>query len=177
MDSAVTKLPIVEVGLLGSLTGQLRHTRHSLALTLALLDLGLQNVRTVLLVDMEVVVYILFDKVADIFIDGFRSGCHDGRTEFDLRLTFEDGLLHIDSNGCNKTITDVRILIFAKMLFDRASNMLLESRLVCAALRGVLAVDKGVVLLTVLVGVGKRDLDILSLHVDDRIKGLACHIV
>ena len=63
------------------------------------------------------------------------------------------------------------------MLFDRASNMLLESRLVCAALRGVLAVDKGVVLLTVLVGVGKRDLDILSLHVDDRIKGLACHIV
>ena len=74
MDSAVTKLPIVEVGLLGSLTGQLRHTRHSLALTLALLDLCLQNVRTVLLVDMEVVVYILFDKVADIFIDGFRSG-------------------------------------------------------------------------------------------------------
>ena len=55
--------------------------------------------------------------------------------------------------------------------------MLLESALVGTALRGVLAVDKTVVLLAILVGMGKSDLDVLPLHVNDVIKSLRGHIV
>ena len=50
--------------------------------------------------------------------------------------------------------------------------MLLESRLVCAALCRVLAVDERVVFLAILVGVGEGYLYVLALDMDDGIEGL-----
>ena len=47
----------------------------------------------------------------------------------------------------------------------------------CAALGGVLPVDKGVVLFAVLVGVCEGNLDVLSFQVDDVVKAFAGHVV
>ncbi len=45
------------------------------------------------------------------------------------------------------------------------------------AKRGVLAIDKGIVLLAILVGMGEGNLDILALQVNNIIKGLVIHTV
>ena len=50
--------------------------------------------------------------------------------------------------------------------------MLLESTLVCTALRGVLAVDEGVILFSVLSGMGEGYFDVFPFQVDDVIKPL-----
>ena len=55
--------------------------------------------------------------------------------------------------------------------------MLLEGTLVRATLRGVLAVDEAVVLLTILIGVGKGYLDILALQVDDGVERVVGHAI
>ena len=44
-------------------------------------------------------------------------------------------------------------------------------------LRGVLSVDEGVVLLAILVGVGKSNLDILPFEMDDVVQPLTGHVV
>ena len=46
-----------------------------------------------------------------------------------------------------------------------------------AALRGMLSVYKGVILLAVLVGVGKGNLDVFALYVDDGVKTVVGHAV
>ena len=56
-------------------------------------------------------------------------------------------------------------------------NVFLQGSLVCAALGGVLPVDKGVVLFAVLVGVCEGNLDVLSFQVDDVVKAFAGHVV
>ena len=43
MDAAVAELAVVEISLLGTLTGEFGNARHRLALAFALLDLILQN--------------------------------------------------------------------------------------------------------------------------------------
>ena len=55
--------------------------------------------------------------------------------------------------------------------------MLLEGTLMGTALDGVLAVDERVVLLTVLVGMGEGDFNVLTLQVDNGIEGIAGHTV
>ena len=55
--------------------------------------------------------------------------------------------------------------------------MLLEGALMSSALRGVLTVDKGIVLLAILVGVGESHLDVLALHVDDVVEAVIGHVV
>ena len=50
---------------------------------------------------------------------------------------------------------------------------LAEGGEVRAALRGVLAVDEGIVFLAAVVAVGEGDLDVLALEMDDRIERLA----
>ena len=51
------------------------------------------------------------------------------------------------------------------------------SREVRAALRGVLAVDEGLVFLAVVVAVGDGDLDVLAFEVDDRVERLAAEFL
>ena len=55
--------------------------------------------------------------------------------------------------------------------------MLLEGALVCASLCGVLTVDKRVILLTILVGMGEGYLYVLALHVHYRVERFAGHLV
>ena len=55
--------------------------------------------------------------------------------------------------------------------------MLLEGTLMGAALCGMLSVDKRVILLTILIRVGKGNLDILALQMDDRIEAIVGHAI
>src|SRR5574344_2080707 len=55
--------------------------------------------------------------------------------------------------------------------------MLLEGTLMSTALGGMLTVDKRVILLAILVGVGEGNLDVLALEVDDRIETVTRHRV
>ena len=119
---------------------------------------------------MQVVVDLLLDEVADVFVDGDSVGTHRERTELDFRLALEHRLLDIDGDGGHQSVADVAVFVaLAREFLDGLGDVLLESALVGAALRGVLAVDEGVVLLAVLVGVGEGDFDVLALHVDDGI--------
>ena len=47
----------------------------------------------------------------------------------------------------------------------------------CSPLCGVLAVDKGVIFLAVLVGVGQHYLYVLPLEMDDGVEGIVCHVL
>ena len=176
MNATVAQLTIVQVSLLGTLAGQFRHTCHRLALALALLDLVLNDLSHIL-VDMQVVVHLLLDEVAHIFINSVTIGSHHGRAQLDLGLTLEDGFLDVDGYGGHDARTDVAILVFAKELLDGLGNMLLEGTLVGSSLGGVLAVDEGVVFLAILVGMGEGYLDIVAFEVDNGIEGVIGHAV
>ena len=161
----------MEISFLGALTGQFRHTGHCLALPLTLLDLPFQHLSHISM-DMQIVIHLLLDEVADIFVDAYTIGSHRQRSEFDLRLTLEHRLFHVDGNGCHDTRTDIAILILAEEIADGTGDMLLEGTLVRTALCGMLTIHKRVVLLTILVGMGKGDLDILTLQMDDGVEGI-----
>ena len=166
----------MQVSFLGTLTSQFGDTSHRLALALTLLHLALYHFSYILM-DMQVVVDLLLDEVAHIFINGLAVRSHLRRTQLDFRLTLEYRLLDIDGNSSNHTRSDVAIFIFAEEFLDGLGNMLLEGALMSSALRGVLTVDKGIVLLAILVGVGESHLDVLALHVDDVVEAVIGHVV
>ena len=119
---------------------------------------------------VQEVVHFLFDKVAYIFIDCHSAGNHIGRTQLRFRLTLKDRLFHIDGNGSNQSVTNVGIVhILVEIFLDGTGHMLFESTLMRTSLRGVLSVDKRVILLTILAGMRKSELDIFSFQVDDGI--------
>ena len=166
----------MQIRLLRTFTSQLCHTGHRLALALTLLDFLLNDLGNVT-VDMQVVIHLLLDEITHILIDGLTTRSHQRRTQLNLGLTLKDRLLHIDGNGCHDASTDVAILILAKEVLNGLGNMFLESTLVGTALCGMLSVDKRVILFTILVGMGKGNLHVLSFQVDNRIKGIIGHAI
>ena len=176
MDTTVAQFTVVEIGLLSALTSQFGNTSHRLTLPFAFLDLILQHLRDISM-DMEVVIDFLFDKVTHIFIDAHTVGRHCQGAKFDLRLTLKHRFLHIDGNGSNNTSADITIFVFTEIIADGSGDMLLEGTLMGTALGGMLTVDERVILLTILVGMGKGNLDILTLEVDDGIECLISHAV
>ena len=177
MDAAIAQLTVVKVRLLGTLTRQFGYASHRLALTLTLLDLVLQNLSHIL-VDMEIVIYFLLQEIAHILIDGFASvRRHCGTSELNLRLTLKHRLLYVQCNGSHQSVSDVAILILAVELLDGSGDMLLEGTLMSTALGGMLTIHEGIVLLAILIGMGKGNLDVFALHVDNLIKTLVGHII
>ena len=55
--------------------------------------------------------------------------------------------------------------------------MLLESSLMCTALRCMLTIHERVILLAILIGMSESDFNILSLHVNNRIQWINGHII
>ena len=177
MDAAVTELAVVEIRLLGTLTGEFGDASHRLALTLTLLNLVLQNLSHIL-VDMEIVVYFLLQEIAHILIDGFATiRRHRSTSELNLGLTLEDRFFYVDGNGSHQSVSYVCILILAVELLDSLGNMLLEGTLMRTSLGGVLTVDEGIILLAILVSMGEGNLDVLALHVDDVVETFVGHII
>lgn len=126
MDAAVAELAIVEIRLLGTLTGEFGNARHRLALAFALLNLILQNL-SYILVDMEIVVYFLLQEIAHILIDGFTTiRRHRSTSELNLGLTL-NRFFYVDGNGSHQSVSDVSILILAVELLDSLGNMLMKA--------------------------------------------------
>ena len=126
---------------------------------------------------MKIVIYLIFYEITDIFINRNTFWRHLIGAQLYLCLRLKDRLLYIHSNSSNKAITNVSIFVFSKVLFYCSCYMFLECRLVCTTLCGMLAINKGIVFLTILVCMRKGYLYILPLHVDNRIKRLTCHLV
>ena len=128
--------------------------------------------------DVQIVIDLLLDEVADVFIDAHTAiGGHRERTEFDLGLTLEHGFLDVDGNGGYDTCTNVAVLVFAVELLDGTGNMLFKRTLVGTTLSGVLTVNKRVILLAILIGMGESYLDIFALKMHNRIECIAGHAV
>ena len=75
MNAAVAELTVVKVGLFGTFARQLCHASHSLAFPFRLLDLPFNNI-SYIAVDMQIVVYLLLDEVADELVDRFAPRSH-----------------------------------------------------------------------------------------------------
>ncbi len=187
MYAAVAQLAVVQVGLLGALAGQLGDAGHGLALLLALLYLLHHHLGGVGVL-VQVVVHLLLDEVAHIFINRGGHGVvgvdrrggrrHGQRAQLDLRLALEHGLLYVQRYGGHDAGAYVAVLeVLLEELLDGLGYVLLEGTLVGAALRGVLSVDEAVVLLAVLVGMGEGYLYVLALQVYDGVEGIAGHAV
>ena len=176
MDAAVAEFAVMEVCLLGTLTGQLRHTSHRLTVALTLLNLILKHLSHILM-DVQIVINLLLDEVTHIFINAHPVRRHRGGAELDLRLTLKDGFLDIDGDSRHDTCADVAILVFVEELLDSLGDMFLEGTLMGSALNGVLAIDEGIILLAILVGVREGNLDVVPLEMDDGIEGIAGHTV
>ena len=95
--------------------------------------------------DVQVVIDLLLDEVADILVDAVTAWSHLCGAQLDLGLTFKDWFLYVDGDGGNQSVANVAILVFAKKLFDGPGNMFLEGTLVSSAPSGMLTADKGVV--------------------------------
>ena len=167
----------MQVGLLRPLTSQFGNAGHRLTLLLTLLDLTEHHLGDIRML-MQVVIHLCLDEVAYILIHGNTTRAHRLRTKFDLRLTLKHRFLHIHGNGSHQSVTDISVFqVLIEILLDGAGDMLLESRLVSTALRGMLTVHKRVILLTILIGMCEGNLYILSLHVDDWVDAIHGHIV
>ena len=166
----------MQIGLLGTIASQFCDASHCLALAFRLLNFVLDDFSDILM-DMQVVVDLLFDKVAYIFINGITIWGHHRRTQLDFRLTLEYWFFHIDGDSSNNTCTDVAILVFAKELLDGLGDMFLKGTLMGTTLCGMLTIDERVVFLAILVGMCKGYLDIVALQMDNRIEGVVGHAV
>ena len=176
VHAAVAQLAVVQVHLLGAFTRKFGDSGHGFALTLALLYLFEEHLRGVEILVKEVVKF-LFQEIADVFRYCRTFGTHVTAAELSLGLRFEHWLLHLDAHGCNHAVADVGVFeILSEILLDGSRHRLLESCKMRAALSGVLAVDKRVILLAILVGVSDGNLYILSLEMDYRIKRLLGHV-
>ena len=128
---------------------------------------------------MQVVVELLLDEVIDEFVNAHTSGRrHIFGAKLNFGLALEDRFFHIDSNRSHYPVSDVcEFLILVKKFLDGTSDSLAVSSLVRTALDGMLAIDERVILIAILVSMGKCNLNIIALEVNNRIEGLNGHIL
>ena len=177
MYAAVAQLAVVQIGLLGTLTGELCHASHCLSLALTFRYLLLHHLSHVGMY-VQIVVHFELHEVAYVLVYAFAFGCHLQRTELNLGLTLKHRLLNIDGYGCNQTVTNVgELIVLAEKVLDGAGDVLLERALMSSALSGMLSVDKRVIFFAILIGMCEGYLYVFALHVNDRIKGVDGHCV
>ena len=178
MNAAVAQLAVVEIGFLRTFTGEFGHSRHCLALALVLLNLLKHHLRDLGIL-VKIIVNLGLYEVSHILVDTYTAvGHHRERTKLNLGLALEHRLLHIDGYGSHNAVANVAILeVLVIELLDGLGDMLLEGTLMSTALGGMLTVDKRVILLAILVGMGEGNLDVLALEVDDRIETVTRHRV
>ena len=142
MDAAVAQFAVVQVRLLGTFARQLRDARHRLALVFAL-GYFVEHHLCHIGMDVQIVVYVLLDEVAHVFVDAFATRAHRERAQLDFGLTLEHRFLHVDGDSRHDTVSDIYIVeVLARIFLDGFGDVFLESTLVRTTLCGVLAVDK-----------------------------------
>ena len=176
MDAAIGQFAVVKVGFLGTLTGLLGYAGYLLALFLGFKDLFEYHVGYLRLLVKQVIDLFLYE-ISHKLIERYTAvGTHGGGTQLNLGLTLKHRFLNIHCNGSHYAVTHVaRFKLLAVKLLDGTGNMLLECALVSSALRCILTVHKRVVLLTVLVCMGKGNLNIRSLKMNYGIQALGTH--
>ena len=106
------------------------------------------------------------------------SGRDGGGAELGFRLRLEHRLDDAHADRRLDAGADVGgVVLFLVKPADHLDERLAEGGEVGAALRGVLAVDEGIVFLAALGGVGEGDLDVLADEVDRRIERLVFHFL
>ena len=151
MHMAVAQFAVVEAGLAAALLGQFLDTGNVLTLLLVALDFLQQGVGG-LGMHVKIVVEVPLEDVEDI---GFEEGAvvsavgvvgrEVGGAEFGLRLCLKYRLLYADAQRANQTLSDVGGFVFLLVeLAHHAGIAFAKSRLVRAALSGMLTVDKGI---------------------------------
>ena len=126
--------------------------------------------------DVQEVVYLKLDEVANILVDALAARRHLQRAELNLGLALKHRLFHVYGNGSHKAVAYVgELVVLAEELLYGARYVLLEGALVGAALCGVLSVDKRVILLAILVGMRKGYLYVLALDMYDGVKRVGGH--
>ena len=159
----------MQVGLLCPFACYLGYARHCLSFPFALVNLAF-NLFGHVGVYVQVVVYFALNEVAHVLVNAFSARTHRQRTQLNLGLTFEHGLLYVDGDGSHQSVANVNVLVVLReKVLNGFGDVLFKCALVRAALCGVLPVYKGVILLAVLVGVGKGNLDVFALYVNDGI--------
>ena len=177
MYAAIAQLSVVQVGLLCPFACYLGYACYCLSFPFALVYLAF-NLFGHVGMDVQIVVYLALNEVAHVLVYAFSAGTHRQRTQFNLRLTFKHGLLYVDGNGSHQSVTYVYVLVVLReKVLNGFGDVFFKCALVRAALRGMLPVYKGVILLAVLVGVGKGNLDVLALYVNDGVKAVVGHAV
>ncbi len=172
MHTAIVELPVVEAHFLRGLASLLGHTGHCLAVAFAGLHL-FKYYLCHLELAVEVVVKLLADEIADILCDRRAVGLHVARPQTSLRLALEHRIDNIHCHCRNHTRAYVGVLeIASEIILHRPAHSLFESCQMRASLGGMLAVDKAVVLLAVLVYMCYGHFDIRTLEVDDRVERL-----
>ena len=178
MDAAVAKLTVMEVSLLSTLTSQLGDTSHSLTFALILLDFLLKDISTIFFVDMQIVVDLTLQEVANILVDALAIWRHLGATKLNLGLALEYWLFYVDSYGSHDTITDIGIfIVLIEEFLYSLCDMLLEGTLMSTALSGMLTIYERMVFLAILISMGESNLYILAHDMNDRIQAVVGHIV
>ena len=186
--TAVAQLAVVQVGLFGALACQFGHTGYGLALLLALLYLLFDNLCHIGVL-VQKVIHILLYKVAHKLVHaharqrkGFPVrvlvGGHGERAELDFCLTLKQWLYHTYGYGCHQTVAHVlHIVVLAEILLYGLGYVLLKGTLVRTALGGMLSVNKRVILLTILRGVGKGYVDVGPRQVYNGVQTGGGHVV
>src|SRR5690606_21696318 len=119
---------------------------------------------------MQIVIQRLLYEIVDERTYGWTVRSDVLRTEFCFRLRLEYRLLHFNGNGANNGGAYIGCIKFFFIKFAYGLNdRFTESRLVCTTLCGMLSIDKRIVFLAILLSMGQRYFNILSLQVDNTI--------
>jgi hypothetical protein len=176
VDAAIAQFAVVQTRLLRTIPRQLPDPAEFLPLAFVVEDPLLEDIRDLRILVQEVVQFAT-DEVADEGAHALPTGLDLQRTEFGLGLAFEHGFDHLYADcrdNARAHITGLPILLVE--ILDGLGHRFAEGTLVRTTLCGVLSVHEAVVLLSVVVRVGDRNLDVIADQVDDRIERLAVHL-
>ena len=109
------------------------------------------------------------------FVDN--PGSHFGISELVLRLAFEHGRLYLDRDSRGRAFTNILALVaLAEVLVDSLEKTFLECRKMGSPVGSILAVYKGKIIFTIIVLVGKSELELFSLVVAHGIETARSHL-
>ena len=135
MDAAVSQFAVMQVGLLGTLTGLLGYAGYLLALLLGLQDL-LEDDIGHLGILVQQVIDLLLDKITYKLIERYATvGTHGGGAQLNLGLALKHRLFDVYGYCSHYAVTDItRLKVLAVKFLYGTCYMLLECTLMSAAL-------------------------------------------
>ena len=178
MNAAVKQFLVVYAYLFGLFTGFFRDDRQRLSLALVGEGLLQYYVGSIFLA-VQIIVKLFLDEIAHIFGHGRAFRPHVARVKLRFGLRLKHRLLHFHRHSRLDAAANIAVfkIGLAQEILYRSRNGLLERREVRTPQRRVLSVDKRVIFLAILVGMGNSNLYVLSLQMDYGIERFGRKIV